>query len=402
MLTDYLQWFLIYCMVCFGGMATPFRMPHDNFSIFILFISSFIIWWKGSCFKTLTKSFISFLLLLALSLMLVMTSSSLTLGTSLSTILTFEVIYATYLLRPDSFLNRTIVFVAFLAVFSLVMFIFINIFGFYTMVGVFAPISDVSTGRVSGEIYSYNFYIYNFVVQHMERNCGPFGEPGQYQCVLGGALFYVLFYKNAFTEKIKVWLMFLFIATIVTTQSTSGYVSLLIIIVAYYIHGFVVKHISKRMSKAFQRLLIISILFFCFTNVGKSFIETTISSKYDFQNKEVLASGVARQEGIDAAVNLIFTSPEVLFGMGYDEALKNINSESGLLVYLLAVGFLPFMILYGFLAFLSFKYSFGIHDALAKILIVLNMSLGQPHVLNPLLFLIILYPYFINKSQRRV
>ena len=83
--------------------------------------------------------------------------------------------------------------------------------------------------------------------------------------------------------------------------------------------------------------------------------------------------------------------------MGYDDALENINSESGLLIYLLAVGLLPFSILYGFLARVSFKYSLGLHDAIAKLLIVLNMSLGQPHVLNPILFLIILYPYLTSK-----
>lgn len=395
--TDYIQWFYIYCMVCFGGMATPFRMTHDRFSLFILFTSSFIILWKGHRALNLTKSYVSFLLVLALALLCVMVCSSLTLGTSLSTILTFEVVLATYLLKPQNFLYRTTLFIAFLAAFSLVMFILIEMLGFYTMVAVFSPISEVSFGRVSGEIYSYNFYIYNFVVQHMERNCGPFGEPGQYQCVLGGALFFILFYKTNFKENTKVCLMFLFVATMITTQSTSGYVSLLIIIAAYFLHGFLARHKDKQMNKAFRLLLVISIVFFCFTKSGHSFIETTISSKYDFKRHEILASGAARQDGIDSAVNLISSRPEVLFGMGYDDALENINSESGLLIYLLAVGLLPFSILYGFLARVSFKYSLGLHDAIAKLLIVLNMSLGQPHVLNPILFLIILYPYLTSK-----
>ncbi|WP_288669795.1 hypothetical protein [uncultured Bacteroides sp.] len=394
---DYFQYFMLYCMICFGGGSIPFRLSQDTFLIFVLFTSIIIISRRGHILRNITSSYVHYLTILFIAYLLIVITSTLTLGTALFAILALAVIYATFLLNPNEFLNRLIQIILFLSLFSLMMFVLTRVLGFNTMVGIFHPISAVSIARGSESIYSYNFYIYSFVVQHQHRNCGPFGEPGQYQCILSAALFFTLFHLNKVTPQYRIWAMIVFVFTIITTQSTTGYISLVVIITAYYIHCNIKKIVDKKIKNAFKYLLLFGGGFFIFTSIGHQFIETTIYSKFDFSSKEIKASGTARQEGIEEALKVITQQPETLWGVGYDHpTVKSIKSESGLLIYLMAVGVIPFFTLYFYLIRTSFKYSFGIYDAVAKLLVLLNMSLGQPHLINPLLFSMIMYPFFIS------
>lgn len=396
---DYLQYFYLYCMICFGGMSTPFRMSNDTFLLFILISSSFIILLKGTSLKKLTSKIVTFLCILFVSLVLVMLTAPLTLGTSLSIILVIEICYATYLLNPKKFLSRLVLLILLLASFSLIMYAMTLYLGFDAMVNLCKPISTPVFSSVREQLYSYNFYIYNLVYVHSDRNCGPFGEPGQYQCVLTSVLFFLLFYPEKINIKCRFFSIGILIATILTTQSTTGYISFVILVVCYYSYSCVTAHVDKRILNIFKLSILVIVLFILFTDLGESFLQTTIYNKFDFEKKEILASGGARTEGIYSALNLIASHPEVLWGIGFDNTLLNVRSESGFLIYLLAIGFLPFSILYGYLLFLAFYFSHHKFESFAKILLVLNMSLGQPHIMNPVLFLIILYPFFIKKSK---
>ncbi len=55
--------------------------------------------------------------------------------------------------------------------------------------------------RGGGEVYSYGGFLYRFVTLHSDRNCGPFSEPGQYQCVLSSALYFIMFHPRLFEAK---------------------------------------------------------------------------------------------------------------------------------------------------------------------------------------------------------
>lgn len=396
---DYLQYFYLYCMICFGGMSTPFRMSNDSYLLFILISSSLIILLKGASIKKLTCRVVTFLCVLFVSLVLVMLTAPLTLGTSLSIILVIEICYATYLLNPNKFLSRLVLLILLLAFFSLMMYAMTLYWGLDAMVDLCKPISTPVYSGVREQLYSYNFYIYNLVYVHPDRNCGPFGEPGQYQCVLTSTLFFLLFYPEKINIRYKIFSIGILIATILTTQSTTGYISFAIIVLCYFAYSCIIDHVDKRILNVFRLSILAILLFVFFTDLGESFLQTTIYNKFDFENNEILASGGARTEGIYGALNLMASHPEVLWGIGFDNALLNVRSESGFLIYLLAIGVLPFSILYGYLLFLAFYFSHHKLESLAKVLVVLNMSLGQPHIMNPVLFLIILYPFFIKKSK---
>lgn len=71
------------------------------------------------------------------------------------------------------------------------------------------------------------------------------------------------------------------------------------------------------------------------------------------------------------------------------------------LYLLLAIGVMPFFILFGFCFHQIFKYNKGIWDIIVRILLVINMGLGQPHIMNFALFTMMLYPYFIANSLKK-
>mgnify|MGYP003179602300 FL=1 len=146
------------------------------------------------------------------------------------------------------------------------------------------------------------------------------------------------------------------------------------------------------------------ILFISTTKLGNDFINTAVYDKIyengqlDLSNK----SGGARTASIIGVLSTIYHHPITLFGVGYDELQKmGLEGCAGFLYLLLAIGVMPFFILFGFCFHQIFKYNKGIWDIIVRILLVINMGLGQPHIMNFALFTMMLYPYFIANSLKK-
>ena len=78
-----------------------------------------------------------------------------------------------------------------------------------------------------------------------------------------------------------------------------------------------------------------------------------------------------------------------------------VEGSAGFLFLLLAVGIMSFSILFGFCFHQVYKYNKRIWDIMVRILLVLNMGLSQPHIMNVALFTMMLYPYFIANSLKK-
>ena len=80
-----------------------------------------------------------------------------------------------------------------------------------------------------------NILFYNFQTEYllpginMKRNCGPFWEPGMFAVYLSIALFFNLFTVHSKRRYCNI----IFVLSLITTFSTSGYVSGLFILVLY-------------------------------------------------------------------------------------------------------------------------------------------------------------------------
>ena len=147
-----------------------------------------------------------------------------------------------------------------------------------------------------------------------------------------------------------------------------------------------------------------TMLFMSMTKLGHEFMNTVVFHKI-YANGQLdfsLNSGGARTISISSVLTTVYNHPITLIGVGYDE-LHNMGVEgcAGFLFLLLAVGIMSFSILFGFCFHQVFKYNKSIWDIMVRILLVLNMGLSQPHIMNVALFTMMLYPYFIANSLKK-
>lgn len=396
--TAFIQYLYIYVMMSSAGMALPSYMGNDNFIILILLMGVFYVFFKPSA-RRLQNSYLTFVGAFFMSMLLIVTSSTLSIGTTFSITSILLIVYASFKIDAQHYIQRLIKLIYYIAFVSIIIFAITKTLGF----GVSAVLYPFLYPSFShDEIYSYGGFIYRFVFLHSERNCGPFGEPGQYQCVLSVALYFVLFRSYLFIEKERFRYLLVFFVTLLTTLSTSGYIAMAVIIVCFLLQSK--NKVDKRTKYLFWVIFTCSIFFFSYTDLGQDFMNTALYDKIyeegqvDLSNK----SGRARTESISGVLMTIENNPSTLWGVGYDR-LNDMGLEgcAGLLHLLLVIGVVPYSILFGFSFYQVLKYNRGIWDSLVRILLVVNMGLGQPHIMNFALFTMILYPYFIGNNNTK-
>lgn len=397
-----LQYFLLYLGISLGGMALPTYLSRfvgtDMVLILTLLSSTFIVI-KSRKKIVQTTEFLVYILTLFVFLCLVVFSSGLTLGTSLNCILILTLVYATFLVNPTKIFIRFISLTFIISCISLLFFIPQYIVGINTYDSLF-PYLMPSYSR--NEIYSYGGFLYQFVFLHQNRNCGPFGEPGEFQCILNVALYFTLFIKGiGFTEKKRILYSLIFIATLITAQSTSGYIGLSAIIIVFI---FSKRKFSKKNQIRFLSMIGFLIIIFFVSGMFSDFIKTTIIDKFSYsahQNSiETLNSGQVRTESIIGILNTIKNEPTTLWGIGYDEIQRRgLEGCAGILAQLVAIGILPFILLWGYPIYKKIKHNYGKEDILISLFLVLNMGLGQPHILNTSLFIMLFHGWF-NKIRK--
>lgn len=386
-------------MISSAGMALPAYIGNDNFIILTLLMGIYYVLKKKTLFH-LQKQYLLFIGCLFFSMLLVIIGSTLSLGTALSVTSIPLIIYATYKIDPANYLQRFIKLIFYIALISIILFTITRIYGFNSFSSIF-PHLYTSFFR-GGEVYSYGGFLYRFVTLHSDRNCGPFSEPGQYQCVLSSALYFIMFHPRLFEAKERIRYIIVFFLALITTLSTSGYIGIVILVFCYLLHSL--KTIDKRMKYAIIITIIGTMLFMSMTKLGNEFMNTVVFHKI-YANGQLdfsLNSGGARTISISSVLTTVYNHPITLIGVGYDE-LHNMGVEgcAGFLFLLLAVGIMSFSILFGFCFHQVFKYNKSIWDIMVRILLVLNMGLSQPHIMNVALFTMMLYPYFIANSLKK-
>lgn len=394
-----IQYLYIYIMMSSAGMAFPAYIGNDNFVILVLLMGIYYVF-RIKTISYLQTHFLLFIGCLFFSMLLIVIGSTLSLGTALSVTSIPLIIYATYKIDPINYLQRLVKLIFYIALISLVLFTATRLLGFNSFSRVF-PHLYTSFYR-EGQVYSYGGFLYRFVTLHSDRNCGPFGEPGQYQCVLSVALYFILFRPNLFDAQKRIQYMIVFFLTLITTLSTSGYIGMVILFFCFL--QYASRTVNKRMKYTYMAMIVGAIFFLLMTELGNDFMNTVIFNKIyengqlDFSN----SSGGARTISISSVLSTIYHHPITLIGVGYDE-LRNMGEGgcAGFLFLPLAIGIIPFSILFGFCFCQVFKYNKGLWDIMVRIFLVLNMGLGQPHIMNFALFTMMLYPYFIANSFKK-
>lgn len=384
------HYILIYCAVSFGGMALPIILGREFFVLFTFFVGLFICITKKDFIKS---KFFLFIFILSLSLFGTFFASTLSIGSILSILGTFLFTYATIKYDTTFFLKRLLTILIIISTSSIILFSLTKILGIETFSPIFQYLCKGGSELDAKGVYSYGGFIYRWVFIHSERNCGPFGEPGQYQGVLSVALYFSLYKKELFKSiNEQITHITIFTITLLTTLSTNGYIALSIIYIGYLIHPYGNKEIKKYTISLF--LVVIILLFI--TPLGKDFIKIAIYDKFYTDDKFSIYSNTtgARTNGIVEIYNYIQTHPSVLLGIGYDKLESlDFDTVSGLPKLFIAIGIFPFTILIIGIIYFS-KYScktFG--EYFIRIMLFISMGFGQPHIMNPCLFFMIFYDY---------
>lgn len=168
--------------------------------------------------------------------------------------------------------------------------------------------------------YGHGLFLYSYNEWHPTRNVGIFSEPGVYQMALNSSLFVLLFMEEHVglpqTKQNKMFIVFLL--ALITCQSTTGYIGLIVILLAYLLKN------DKFQRRKYQILglgLIGLLLLLADYSIrgtesflNKAFLEKLFSAGTNTLDLEA-STGQYRMGTIMICLGLMFTKP---LGIGYD------------------------------------------------------------------------------------
>ena len=96
---------------------------------------------------------------------------------------------------------------------------------------------NLGTGQWATVLHGKGLWFYSYLEIHATRNCGFYTEPGVYQIVLNAALFILLFWKDKLrlkNEKQYRTLVSIIFITLITCQSTTGYIAMIVILACFF------------------------------------------------------------------------------------------------------------------------------------------------------------------------
>lgn len=235
--------------------------------------------------------------------------SIITLNTAVGLFLRISIAYLAIKITGENFLR---IFVRLMFIFSVIS-LPLN-FAYY-LVPVFKDIY-ISLFQITGERFErISILIISFLKDPIYdfRNMGPFWEPGAFAGYLNLALMINLVYTRKILAKYNV----VFIITIITTLSTTGYVALFFVLLSFLI--FSSKLSLSKIALTFSLLIVSVILFFSIDFLGQkiftsfeiaqnvnvltrvdSRFASTVVDFYDFQNDPMVGRGISNITRFDS------------------------------------------------------------------------------------------------------
>lgn len=173
--------------------------------------------------------------------------------------------------------------------------------------------------RPDGHAFSNAFLYVSDTCEIIKRNQGLFWEPGAFQAFISIALLFELFSITPSFRRVS-----LFVITIITTYSTTGYIAILLCFFAYYFKGASGVNNSKKASWGITILLLGIILFFSQLSLEDN--SNPFFKLFDFYDTQgwtdntELTSASVRFFSIVIPFQAFLERP--LFGYGYDGLIK--------------------------------------------------------------------------------
>ena len=391
-----IQYTLIYILIQYIGGRVAAVLGSDLFYGGTLALCTLLLLMMPNRLP-LKKSVFGYLIILGCSMGLsfAITGGALSIGTILSILSRFILVYVAIQYDVENFIYRFIKMVLLMAYISLIEFAFVQIVGTSNALGLFSHLYQIRNGSSwLGSSYGLFFICYNFM--DPTRNAYMFGEPGEYQILLVVVLYFMTFYDIDLSQKEKTRYYIVFFVALITTQSTTGYFNLLALVAAVLImNRNQVNPLIRRIIVAFILLLVFYLIFFY---SGNSFLYKNFFSKILSDSGTIdltVNTGVARVGPMKRFIETVKAVPhKLVFGVGYDGLTKiplGGYCTCGLINSIAMTGIISSVLLYGKMLGGLFRGAKGWIPAVLGMFIVINMGLSQPDILSITSVLICMY-----------
>lgn len=394
------NYLLIYFLIISQG-SILYKQYQDWFYIatVLIFVIIYIIKGKG---KLKDRAYFIWVgaILFSMFLSFIVTGGSLGIPSIINAISRFLFIYIVYDYDRKSFCTRYIKLVAVLSEISLLLF-FIQIINPEIL-------KSVLPQYVIGNQIYYGTIFYTMAVGHITRNVGVFAEPGLYQIVLSAALFMLLFMdgKIDIESTRKKWYIALYLITLITAQSTTGYISAIILIATFLLSK------QSKSHNTIKRVLVVAIAVFLVWDLSRGttgLIYSTILEKmFDVDTGTLNLSqntGSARLFSGIADLRITMKYP---FGAGFDTynriwksylpvLINDASSCMGITKSMATFGIVTTLLILLFYFYLMKKNGYSLIMKVSYIMLFINISLGQPSISYVALMILLLVE---NKNKK--
>lgn len=231
-------------------------------------------------------------------------------------------------------------------------------------------------------VFKFTFYHNWGWGSYNNRNSGFFWEPGAFQCYINLAILFIFMDSKHEVTNSKIPYLILFICTLITTQSTTAYLIVSIIIFYCTLTKKIYFISRKRLVNLFISIILcISSIFLFNSNVVKNkFDEDIVNASYDHRKNHFYES-----------IDIIKNYP--IKGLGYnsekqvtEQFTRQItNNSNGLLLFIIQFG-LVISFIFIFMLYRGIKDTFEVNkiDSIFILFIFLLMYSSESIILLPI------------------
>lgn len=380
------QYLWIYIVIQFIGGRLATALGSDLFMGGILILAAIHIVLHKSLLETeslMIGVLIGMMVLMCSTIFL--TSGGLSLASSLSVIVRFLAVMVAMTIDRERFLHRFLKMVFVFSCISLILFVFVQIVGESVAIGtLFSKLYEIRNGSSwLGNSYGLFLICYNFM--DASRNAYMFGEPGEYQMLIMLALYFLVFKEKEMDEKTKKKYLMVFLITMLTIQSTTGFFSLVVFVVCVLLSN--AKIIHKNIKRVILLLTLLACTYLMFFAGENGILYTAVLNKITNASGNLdlgATTGGDRVASILAFTRIVATVPtSLIFGVGYRGVVQYIGqfSCSGIVNSIIMFGIFTCTLMYGYMIRNIVKYSSNGFEIIFVLFMVINNGLSQPDLL---------------------